>query len=100
MTDPDELRYPSYSVVIQRAADGETRTYHDTLDWGSGNWYWWTEGNQGCDCNRALSFIRAGGEKPALDDPRVECGDKAYKVLRFDFPDGSSIPGPDAEVEP
>lgn len=97
MVDPDELRYPSYDVVIQRASDGDTRTYHDSLDWGQGSWSWWTEGNQGCDCNRELSFRRAAGEQPGLDIT-LTCGDSAYRVLRFEFPDGTSIPGPEAAI--
>lgn len=99
MTDADELRYPLFDVVIQRVADREIRTYHDTAEWGPGSWYYWTDGNQGCDCNRALAFLRAGGEWPAMDDERVQCGESAYRVLRFTFPDGSSIPGPEADAE-
>jgi hypothetical protein len=36
----------------------------------------WTEGNYGCDCNRARFFARAAEE----DDPDVPCGD-TYRVV-------------------
>lgn len=35
-------------------------------DW---NWFWWEEGNGGCDCNRSI-FIR----KTYPDFPDLNCG--------------------------
>ena len=31
-----------------------------SLEWQDGSEYWWSEGNFGCDCNRALMLYRAG----------------------------------------
>lgn len=38
--------------------------------------FMWTEGNYGCDCNRALFFAHAAGE----EDPDVACGEGLYSV--------------------
>jgi hypothetical protein len=36
----------------------------------------WTDGNYGCDCNRALFFAYAAGE----EDPDVACDEGGYSV--------------------
>jgi hypothetical protein len=91
----------SYIAVIQRVADGEIRRYPMKNDWleirdgiEHTDWSWWADGNYGCDCNRELSFWRAGGEP---DDADTECGHSRFKVLAFELPDGTVIAGPDAE---
>lgn len=38
-------------------------------DW---NWYWWTDGNGACDCNRSLEINRHFPEFEVIE----ECGDK------------------------
>jgi len=43
-------------------------------------WFWWTEGNGSCDCNRSLYLNRQHGlnlgtmEDGAFDVPELPCG--------------------------
>jgi hypothetical protein len=82
-------------VRIVRVADGEERVYKDTSPWvppdetGSGSIWWWTEGNGGCDCNRALFFARAGSEPEPEDDP--PCGETIYRIPSIELEDGTII---------
>ncbi len=93
--DYDALRASSYLAVIRRAADGVERACPLPYSWSEGSWFYWTEGNNSCDCNRQLAFDRAGDPPiDSIDD--VECGESGYLVLRFVFPDGCEFPGPDA----
>lgn len=86
-----------YSVLIRDNATGEERMYPGDVDWdpdGSTVFYW-TEGNAACDCNRYLSFLRAGGPGPA-NDPHWnradrECGRSAYSVPYALLEDGTKI---------
>lgn len=75
--DPAAVR-----VWIRRASDGLVRVYLDDSwkdpDADAVRWQW-SEGNYGCDCNRALFFARAGGEP----DPDVECSDGRYRVEKI-----------------
>lgn len=99
--EPDEQGrlFPDYWVTIQRMADGEVRKRKVGVEWHSGSWYWWSEGNFCCDCNRYIEFERAGGRQLQPMDEDVHCGDGGYRVLRFDFPDGTWLDGPDVEEE-
>lgn len=94
-------QHASYVAIIRRVSDGLERRSPETFPWdteGENSWFWWSEGNYGCDCNRFLAFERSGGENPDMDDERIQCGHGAYQVVRFEFPDGTSIDGPDAEA--
>ena len=62
---------PRYTITITNAATGETRTGSEEHPTDAAADYLWTEGNNGCDCNRVLYFARFGGE-PEPDDP--PCG--------------------------
>lgn len=67
------------TIEIQNTVTGEVIVETDEYEYP--NTYqavWqWTEGNYGCDCNRALFFARARG----LDDPNHSCGDGiAYRI--------------------
>jgi hypothetical protein len=86
ITNPDEVRYPSYDVEIRNNETGETRTYHNDLGWGEATEFIWTEGNYACDCNRHLFFERSNGGTP--DVMSGECGDSKYTVIEAIFPDG------------
>jgi hypothetical protein len=95
------MKHASYVAVIRRVADGETRRRQVNFEWDTeaeseGDWFNWAEGNYSCDCNRYLEFERAGGERPRVGSTASLCGDSAYQVIRFEFPDGSAIDGPDA----
>jgi hypothetical protein len=85
-----------YSVLIRKNDTGEERTYRsDDVEWDDTTEFFWTEGNFACDCNRHLSFLRAGGPGPA-DDPHWnnaehDCGDTAYAVPYATLEDGSRV---------
>ena len=86
-----------YSVLIRNNETGEERLYPlcKEVPWGDGSYYWWTEGNMSCDCNRHMSFLRAGGPGP-VDDPHWndvdrDCGDGAYSVPYAVLEDGTRI---------
>lgn len=70
-----------YDVLIQRLADGETRTYHDDADYEVEEMFdfMWFEGNYSCDCNRALFFARAGGDDDMEAD--IPCGETRFAVV-------------------
>ena len=74
-----------FTARLRRVADGVERLY--VFDEEPGEFaedyhqsYMWSEGNYGCDCNRALFFARAAGEE-AWNDERP-CGDgERYQLL-------------------
>lgn len=49
--------------------------------------FWWTEGNMGCDCNRAILC----GEDLDNDDP--PCGESRYSVLAVVEATSGILPG-------
>lgn len=79
----------SYIVRIVRKADGEAADYVVESDWSDGDFYWLTDGNMGCDCNRHLMFYRASsGEDPIVD---AVCGESLYSVPFVTLPDGAAV---------
>lgn len=80
-----------YQVVIRQNATGIERTANFDVDshWDGGHEYLWSDGNYGCDCNRAIFFHEAGNEK----DPDIECGETEYDVVRVIMHDGTVIEG-------
>ena len=76
-------------VEIRRNSDGAVRSCEYPYPWDGD--YIWTDGNYGCDCNRALFFGRAdGGEGDEAD-----CGEGAYAV-RIKDTDGNVLYEDDA----
>lgn len=70
-------------VEICRMSDLIVRVHEMDLDWDDGDVegsceYLWSEGNFGCDCNRALFFARAVDEDP--DDDETPCGSTAFRI--------------------
>lgn len=61
-----------YDVHITDTATGETRVVPFGHPWYDHSGHWWSEGNYGCDCNRAGVF-----GNPDEDFP---CGDTRYRV--------------------
>lgn len=68
------------TISILDTTTGETRSYRDSWynsnPWEDSHEFLWSDGNYGCDCNRALFFARAHGEP----DPGIECGESRFKV--------------------
>lgn len=60
-----------YVATIVDNATGESRECEMEIEWHDASEFWWTEGNFGCDCNRMLTFERAGGREP--DEDEVQC---------------------------
>lgn len=82
----------SYDVELVRTRDGERRTHHVSLPWDHGSLYWWTEGNNGCDCRRGPRF---DGAVHPFDMDQYACGDTRYRIVRFIFPDGLIVDAPE-----
>ena len=80
-----------YSVVIRKNETGELRLRHVDLDWEDGSYWFWTEGNFGCDCNRELEWLRACGEEDDETWDKVECGHYRYSVIYAILPDNTVI---------
>lgn len=83
--------HPSYVVELERVADGERRLIQSGFPWDEGSEFWWTKGNQGCDCNRQLAFERASPEGEVTPDENLVCGDTRYRLVRVIFSDGSFL---------
>lgn len=88
----------SYRVQMRDAQTGEVRMLQLGLDWGDGEGqrYWWTDGNFGCDCNRAAEWIRATGREPTDEElDAAVCspfdGPQRYAVDFVELPDGRRI---------
>lgn len=80
-------------VDIRNNKTGEIRRYHtDTLlgdeqePWSD---FWWSEGNAGCDCNRALFFGYAIGQE--YEEIDSHCGDGGYSVNIYSTKNGKEL---------
>ena len=67
-----------FVVCIRRNADGVERVTEEK-DYEYSEWVW-SEGNIGCDCNRHLFFIRAGGESEPEKPEELPCGSDKYSI--------------------
>ena len=77
------LPYCKYVVGIRDNDTGEVRFCQQQLPWDDFSLFWWTTGNFGCDCNRALVFHqRYTG---------TECGNTQFTVVGIWFPDGGEL---------
>lgn len=85
----------SYFVTLKRNSDGEVRVHEEKQEWTfvslfsneiSDSYFWWTEGNMACDCNRALCF-----HKDAPDDWNFPCGDTEYSLVEIKLADGTVV---------
>lgn len=48
-------------------------------EWEHWNWFWWEEGNGGCDCNRSITI-----REKYPDFPDMGCGDE-IELYDYDF---------------
>lgn len=73
----------SYRYQIRNTATGETRVCEMKLNVTSLRTFWWlADGNMGCDCNRHMDFLRAGGatEEELDRDPNIDCSDGRFAL--------------------
>jgi hypothetical protein len=66
-------------ITIRRNNDGATCVYSDNYAWDN-KWhlvFQWTDGNYGCDCNRAIFFENAGG---TVNEGEDECGTGVFSI--------------------
>lgn len=80
---PTDCVWVSSIVEIRKNQTGEIREYinnYELLEVGDStpSDFMWRDGNYSCDCNRALFFLRAGGEDDSKDE--TPCGDGTYSV--------------------
>jgi len=87
----------TYDVCIKEVATGEEVIYKqqiydhhgDTMFKEDGefkDFFWWTDGNMGCDCNRSMDFDRAKGIKiddPLDENPRYKCGSDRFTIEKI-----------------
>lgn len=80
-----------FKIAIRETATGEIRVHSFDFDWTEHSFFWLSRhnGNYGCDCNRELAFLRAGGMDPEWDD--TECGDERFDILYAELPDGTHV---------
>lgn len=78
-----------YRVRLRKNSTGEVRVYDHPFPWDEeSNGFIWTDGNYGCDCNRANFFAECAGEEY---DEDVQCGTGAYSAICAVLPDGREI---------
>lgn len=85
-----------YKALIIRIADNveRFRDMGEGIPWDDSSYFWWTEGNFGCDCNRHLEFGRAGNPPEAekkLWADEIHCGNNLYRVPYVVLADGRKI---------
>lgn len=70
----------TFEVTIIRNGDGARAIYvEEKFRWHEGSEFTWNEGNCSCDCNRAIMFALARGEKVPLDG-EIACGNELFSV--------------------
>jgi hypothetical protein len=80
-----------YKIAIKNNETKEIRLYICNLEWEEHSAYMWTDGNYGCDCNRAILFEEAIGNE--IDDSAIDlpCGEERYTCLYAELEDESRI---------
>lgn len=86
-------------VTIRKNRTGETRVYVDEYaqKWDDFAQFNWLQNNFSCDCNRHLSWLRAGGPPKDKHSSRFwngahrACGDWRYSIMQVEDRDGIHI---------
>lgn len=87
----------TYDVYIKEIATGEEIIYKQQVYAHHGksmfdengefkDFFWWTDGNCGCDCNRAIHFDRTKGikiDESTESGPRYKCGDNRFTIKKI-----------------
>lgn len=76
-----------YTVYLRNNETGEERGVENDGPWNKTTEYLWTDGNFGCDCNRALLFASAKAEK----NPQRACGDGGFLIVKVVLDDGTEL---------
>ena len=82
-----------YHVAIRNCATGEVARYFwDSTDFDpEEGWYWWLDGNGGCDCNREIFWCSAKD----VDEPEESpCGETRFALEYIEQPDGTRLVPP------
>lgn len=78
-----------YKIAIRNNKTGEVRIAVMDVEWWEHSFFWWTEGNMCCDCNRHLEFGRVEDPEFCEDIP---CSEERYTVLYAELGNGERIP--------
>lgn len=81
----------AYKVRIKNNETEEIRERTMDLDWHEASYFWWTDGNFGCDCNRRAEFIRASGRQPTEEEWDLPCSTGDFTVIDVLLEDGTLI---------
>jgi hypothetical protein len=82
-----EVASEAFKVLLRHNPTGEERLVDGYGPWDDGAEFLWTEGNYGCDCNRALHFYNWSED---ADDR--ECGDVEFTAVKAVLSDGREVP--------
>lgn len=71
------IRNNETGEIVERLCDF-TGNHPEDID-GEINYFWWSEGNMSCDCNRGMEFSRS---KKINEEniPDYECGDDRFSI--------------------
>lgn len=65
----------TYIVCIVNNLTKEQRVKAVDLEWNESSYFWWTEGNFGCDCNRQLVW-----DDWKTDFKLLVCGESKFSI--------------------
>ena len=71
-----------YKVALRKNATGEIKMVEYDMPWEDHSLFMWTDGNFGCDCNRADFFG---------DDDPGHCSSDRFTALYAELPDGTKV---------
>jgi hypothetical protein len=84
-----------YTVTLQNRATGEELACSIDMGWQPHSLYWWSQGNYGCDCNRASVWLgQVKRSLPVTDDGDfcyLICAGDNFALLKIELPDGTAF---------
>lgn len=78
-----------YKIAIRKNDTGEIKVRDIDSNWDETSFYWLTEGNFGCDCNRAWLFHKDGHR--VTETANYYCSMGGYTILHAELEDGTNI---------
>lgn len=82
----------SYIVRLRRVSDGKEVDVVWPFSWEEGSLFYWTGGNNGCDCNREAAFETALGREHHAED--FWCSEGRFDLVSIHV-DGHKMPLPE-----